>query len=595
MEKKIIKDFDGFIKLNESVSGSVRVRYAPSPTSAGQHVGGVRTALYNYLFAKQNKGEFIMRLEDTDQSRFVPEAEKNFMDVFDWLGIEFDESPSKGGPYGPYRQSERKEIYKQYYKQLIDNGKAYYAFDTAEDLDLVRSEVENFSYNSETRNSMKNSLTFSKEETEKILLENNDWVVRIKYPEQPINIEVDDIIRGRVVVNTSTLDDKVIWKKKDELPTYHLANIVDDHLMKITHVIRGEEWLPSAPLHVYLYDCFGWGAPKFAHLPLILGPNGGKLSKRDGDKYGFSVYPLSWINPDGKLVEGYKDQGYLPESVINFLAFIGWNPGTEKEIYTMDELIQDFDLKRINKAGGKFNPVKAAWFNGQHLKMTPTEKLIGAFKTELKKRGINKDDNFIYKVVDENKGKVNFIKDLYDVVCYYFEKPKSYDEKVLRKWNENTSDILDGFKDALSFIPNWKEDSIKNVFENYVENIGIKFGEIMPFLRVVLTGLPGGSSIFEIMEVVGKDDVLNRLSDLDSFGKNTKIDDKKEEVVINNQKSEHLVKELELAKASLSGIEARLENENFVNRAPKNVVDAERQKAEELKIKIQEIEKELNS
>lgn len=594
MDMKIVRNFDGFVKMNESVSGSVRVRYAPSPTSAGQHVGGVRTALYNYLFAKQNKGEFIMRLEDTDQSRFVPEAEKNFMDVFDWLGIEFDESPSKGGPYGPYRQSERKEIYKHYYKQLIDNGKAYYAFDTAEDLDLVRSEVENFSYNSETRNSMKNSLTFSKEETEKILLENNDWVVRIKYPDEPINIEVDDIIRGRVVVNTSTLDDKVIWKKKDELPTYHLANIVDDHLMKITHVIRGEEWLPSAPLHVYLYDCFGWNAPKFAHLPLILGPNGGKLSKRDGDKYGFSVYPLSWVNPDGKLVEGYKDQGYLPESVINFLAFIGWNPGTEKEIYTMDELIQDFDLKRINKAGGKFNPVKAAWFNGQHLKMTPTEKLIDDFKTDLKKRGINKDDDFIYKIVDENKGKVNFIKDLYNVVCYYFEKPKSYDEKVLRKWNENTFDILDGFKDALSFIPNWKEDSIKNVFETYVENIGIKFGEIMPFLRVVLTGLPGGSSIFEIMVVVGKDDVLNRLSDLDSFGKNTKIDDKKEEVVINNQKSEHLVKELELAKASLSGIEARLENENFVNRAPKIVVDAERQKAEDLKVKIIELEKEVN-
>lgn len=596
MGKKNIKDFDGFIKLNESVSGTVRVRFAPSPTGA-LHVGGVRTALYNYLFAKKNNGKMILRIEDTDSERFVPGAEKYIQEAFDWLGIEFDESPSKGGFYGPYRQSERKEIYKQYYKQLIDSGKAYYAFDTANDLDLVRSEVENFSYNSETRNSMKNSLTFSKEETEKLLLGNNDWVVRIKYPDEPINIEVDDIIRGRVVVNTSTLDDKVIWKKKDELPTYHLANIVDDHLMKITHVIRGEEWLPSAPLHVYLYDCFGWDAPKFAHLPLILGPNGGKLSKRDGDKYGFSVFPLTWIDPrdTSKVSSGYREDGYTPEAVLNILAFIGWNPGTEKEIYTMDELIQDFDLKRINKAGGKFNPVKAAWFNGQHLKMTPTEKLIGAFKTELKKRGINKDDNFIYKVVDENKGKVNFIKDLYDDVCYYFEKPKSYDEKVLRKWNENTSDILDGFKDSLSFIPNWKEDSIKNVFENYVENIGIKFGEIMPFLRVVITGLPGGSSIFEIMEVVGKDDVLNRLSDLDSFGKNTKIDDKKEEVVINNKKSEHLVKELELAKASLSGIEARLENENFVNRAPKNVVDAERQKAEELKIKIQEIEKELNS
>lgn len=594
MDKKIIKDFVDFTKLNESISGSVRVRYAPSPTSAGQHVGGVRTALYNYLFAKQNKGKFIMRLEDTDQSRFVPEAEKNFQDVFDWLGIEFDESPSKGGPYGPYRQSERKEIYKQYYNQLIDSGKAYYAFDTAEELDSARNKFENFSYNFETRNNMKNSLTLSSEETERMLADNTDWVVRIKYPDVPVNIEVNDIIRGRVVVNTSTLDDKVIWKKKDELPTYHLANIVDDHLMKITHVIRGEEWLPSAPLHVYLYECFGWVSPIFAHLPLILGPNGGKLSKRDGDKYGFSVYPLSWVNPDGKLVDGYKDQGYLPESVINFLAFIGWNPGTEKEIYTMDELIRDFDLKRINKAGGKFNPVKAAWFNGQHLKMTPTEKLIGVFKSELKKRGINKDDNFIYKVVDENKGKVNFIKDLYDVVCYYFEKPKSYDEKVLRKWNENTSDDLDGFKDALSFISNWKEDIIKNVFETYVENIDIKFGEIMPFLRVVLTGLSSGYSIFEIMEVVGKDEVLNRLSDLESFGKNIKVEDKKEDVLINKQKSEHLMKELELAKTSLNGIETRLANVNFVSRAPQSVVDAERQKAEDLKVKIIELEKEVN-
>lgn len=595
MGKKIIKDFGGFIKLNESVSGTVRVRFAPSPTGA-LHVGGVRTALYNYLFAKKNNGKMILRIEDTDSERFVPGAEKYIQEAFDWLGIEFDESPSKGGSYGPYRQSERKEIYKQYYKQLIDSGKAYYAFDTANDLDLVRSEVENFSYNSETRNSMKNSLTFSKEETEKLLLENNDWVVRIKYPDEPINIEVDDIIRGRVVVNTSTLDDKVIWKKKDELPTYHLANIVDDHLMKITHVIRGEEWLPSAPLHVYLYDCFGWDAPKFAHLPLILGPNGGKLSKRDGDKYGFSVFPLTWIDPrdTSKVSSGYREDGYTPEAVLNILAFIGWNPGTEKEIYTMDELIQDFDLKRINKAGGKFNPVKAAWFNGQHLKMTPTEKLIGAFKTELKKRGINKDDNFIYKVVDENKGKVNFIKDLYDVVCYYFEKPKSYDEKVLRKWNENTSDDLDGFKDALSFISNWKEDIIKNVFETYVENIDIKFGEIMPFLRVVLTGLSSGSSIFEIMEVVGKDEVLNRLSDLESFGKNIKVEDKKEDVVINKQKTEHLMKELELAKTSLNGIETRLANANFVSRAPQSVVDAERQKAEDLKVKIIELEKEVN-
>lgn len=593
MSKKILKDFDTFIKTNESVSSTVRVRYAPSPTSAGQHCGGVRTALYNYLFAKKNNGKFIMRLEDTDQTRFVPEAEKNFMDVFNWLGIEFDESPQKGGPYGPYRQSERKDIYNKYYKQLIDNGKAYYAFDKAEELDVAREKIGNFSYNFETRNSMKNSLTLSQEETDRLLSETNDWVVRIKYPDVPVNIEVDDIIRGRVVVNTSTLDDKVIWKKKDELPTYHLANIVDDHLMKISHVIRGEEWLPSAPLHVYLYECFGWTAPKFAHLPLILGPNGGKLSKRDGDKYGFSVYPLSWVNPEGKLVEGYKEQGYLPESVINFLAFIGWNPGTEKEVYTMDELIQDFDLKRINKAGGKFNPVKAAWFNGEHLKMTPTESLVDDFKIELKKHGINIHDKVIYKIVDENKGKVNFIKDLYNVVSYYFVKPKTYEEKVTRKWNDETSDNLDGLKDALSFITTWTEENIKNVFENYVQNIGIKFGEIMPFLRVVLTGVSNGSSIFGIMEVMGKDEVLDRLSKLDSFDKNDKVEDKIDDV-LNKHNTEHIIKELEIAKSSLSGIESRLSNPNFVSRAPQVVVDTERQKVKDLKVKISELEKQIN-
>lgn len=592
---KKVKDFNGFVKMNESVGTEVRVRFAPSPTGA-LHVGGVRTALYNYLFAKQNNGKMILRIEDTDSERFVPGAEKYIQDAFDWLGIEFDESPSKGGQYGPYRQSERKEIYKQYYKQLIDSGRAYYAFDTAVELDDARNKVENFSYNFETRNNMKNSITLSSEETEKLLADNTDWVVRIKYPDVPVNIEVNDIIRGRVVVNTSTLDDKVIWKKKDELPTYHLANIVDDHLMKITHVIRGEEWLPSAPLHVYLYECFGWVAPIFAHLPLILGPNGGKLSKRDGDKYGFSVFPLTWKDPKdtSKVSSGYREDGYTPEAVLNILAFIGWNPGTEKEIYTMDELIQDFDLKRINKAGGKFNPVKAAWFNGQHLKMTSTEDLVEQFKSELEKRGIHKDSDFIYKVVDENKGKVNFIKDLYDVVCYYFEKPKSYDDKVLRKWNDNTSNILLGLKEKLSSISVWKSDNIKNDFENYVESTGIKFGEILPFLRIVLTGLSGGTSVFDIMEAIGKIDVIARLSNLDEFGKPTKVEDVKSDVV-NIQRIDQLTKELEIAKTSLTGIEARLSNQNFVSRAPQNVVDSERKKVDELKLKIQEIEKELNS
>ena len=386
------------------------------------------------MFAKNLGGKLILRIEDTDRSRFVPGAEQHFQDVFEWLGIEFDESPSKGGNYGPYRQSERTDIYEKYYKELISNGYAYYAFDSTDSLNTARENDMNFSYNFQTRNDMINSLTLSKEETDVLLKENNDWVVRIKYPDTPTIITVNDIIRGKVTVNTSTLDDKVIWKKKDGLPTYHLANIVDDHLMKITHVIRGEEWLPSAPLHVFLYQSFGWTSPQFAHLPLILGPNGGKLSKRDGDKYGFSVYPISWYNSVTKSkVLGYKDLGFLPSAVLNLLAFIGWNPGTEKEVYTLDELIKDFDLKRVNKAGGKFNPVKAAWFNGQHLKNTPTIELVDSFKDILIEKGIERDSEFIFNIVDENKGKVNFIKEMYDIVNYLFETPTEYDKKLFEK------------------------------------------------------------------------------------------------------------------------------------------------------------------
>lgn len=593
---KILKDFNDFSvlgRLNESVNNTVRVRFAPSPTGA-LHCGGVRTALYNYLFAKKNGGKLILRIEDTDQDRFVPGAEKYIQDAFDWLGIEFDESPSKGGQYGPYRQSERKNIYNKYYKDLIDSGKAYYAFDTASELESARENLPNFSYNFETRNDLKNSLTLSKEETERLLIENNDWVVRIKYPDTPITIEVDDLIRGKVVVNTSTLDDKVIWKKKDELPTYHLANIVDDHLMKITHVIRGEEWLPSAPLHVYLYQCFGWDAPKFAHLPLILGPNGGKLSKRDGLKYGFSVFPLKWTDPldPTKTSSGYKEDGFTPETVINMLAFIGWNPGTEKEVYTMDELIKDFDIKRINKAGGKFNPVKAAWFNGQHLKNTPTEKLVDSFKEVLESKGIKKDYDFIFKVVDENKGKVNFIKDLYEVVNFLFEKPKNYDEKTMKKWNDKSSELLTGLKNELEDCTIWKESNIQKTFEDFVSNNNIKFGDVAPILRLVLTGYGNGSSIFGIMEMIGKKETLNRLTDLSKFEKDDNVnstDTKKS----NNVNNDILTKELETATNSLNGILSRLSNDNFISRAPASVIEKEKEKVEQLKLKISELEKEL--
>ena len=443
---------------------------------------------------------------------------------------------------------------------------------------------------------MKNSLRLPDSEIERLLLETNDWVVRIKYPDVPVTIEVDDIIRGKVVVDSSTLDDKVIWKKKDELPTYHLANIVDDHLMLISHVIRGEEWLPSAPLHVYLYQCFGWNSPLFAHLPLILGPSGAKLSKRDGDKYGFSVYPIGFTNTEtGVYVNGYKDDGYTPEAVINMLAFIGWNPGTEKEVYTMDELINDFDLKRINKAGGKFNPVKAAWFNGQHLKTTPTEKLVDSFKAEMNKRGIVKDDNFIFTVIDANKGKVNFIKEIFDVAGYLFTKPTVFDIKTMKKWNNKSVSTLTNFKNEISCISEWTEINIQTVFEKYIADNNMKFGDVMPILRLVLTGLGNGSSLFNIMELLGKDETINRLSDLNSFeivGTIDIPDIVKTDVITKN--IDQLTKDLDVAKTSLKGIESRLSNDSFVSRAPVSVVESERNKIGELKIRIQEIEKEIN-
>jgi glutamyl-tRNA synthetase len=368
--------------------------------------------------------------------------------------------------------------------------------------------------------------------------------------------------------------------------------------MKITHVIRGEEWLPSAPLHVYLYDCFGWVSPEFAHLPLILGPSG-KLSKRDGDKYGFPVFPLNWVDPKdpGKTAMGYREAGYTPEAVLNLLAFIGWNPGTEKEVYTIDELIRDFDLRRINKAGAKFNPVKAAWFNNQHLKNTPTASLMKSFKDILDKRGIKKDDGFIFRVIDENKGKVNFIKDLYDVVQYLFQKPVSYDEKVMKKWNENSSDILKGLASELNDLLTWKEASIQLVFEKYVADNKIKFGEIAPILRLVLTGYGNGPSLFGIMEMLGKDETLDRLDDLSQF-EDTMTDSKEETKSEGDgqkqQRRIQLNKEMDLAKAALKGSETKLGNANFVERAPKEVVENEKKKVEDLKAKIEDIEKELS-
>lgn len=409
----------------------VRVRFAPSPTGP-LHIGGVRTALYNYLFARQHGGKLIFRIEDTDSHRFVPGAEDYIIEAFKWLGITFDEGVSFGGDKGPYRQSERREIYKTYVKQLLDAGKAYIAFDTPEELDAKRNEIKNFQYDAHTRGMMRNSLTLGEEETKRLIESGEQYVVRFKI-EPNEDVHVNDIIRGDVVINSSILDDKVLYKSADELPTYHLANIVDDHLMEITHVIRGEEWLPSAPLHVLLYRAFGWedSMPRFAHLPLLLKPDGkGKLSKRDGDRLGFPVFPLEWTDPKtGERSSGYRESGYLPEAVVNFLALLGWNPGTDQEILSMQELIDQFDLEKCSKAGARFDYVKGTWFNHEYILKKTDAELAPDFDRILRQNGIEAPMERVTAVVGMMKSRVNFIKELWPLCKFFFVAPESYDEK----------------------------------------------------------------------------------------------------------------------------------------------------------------------
>lgn len=531
MKLNNLTEFDLFVqKMNENVGGTVVTRFAPSPTGA-LHIGGVRTALYCYLFAKKHNGKIILRIEDTDQQRFVPGAEKYIIESLDWCGIKFDEGPHVGGPNGPYRQSERYDIYPKYAKQLIDAGKAYYCFDTPEDIEnmksrLIEKGVSSPQYDVNTRMEMKNSLTLSKEEVDKLLAEKVPYVVRIKFPENEI-ITVNDIIRGTVVANTNTLDDKVLFKS-DGLPTYHLANVVDDHLMKVTHVIRGEEWLPSAPLHFFLYEAFGWEKPSFAHLALLLKPSGaGKLSKRDGDALGFPVFPLAWTDPKtpSSTSSGYKESGYLPQAFINMLAFLGWNPGTEQEVMTMDELIDSFSLERCGKAGARFNIDKAKWFNGQYLRQVPNEQIVEELKPILKERGINLPDRTIVKMVDMNKGKVNFVKDIYDASLYLFEKPETYDKKTVeKKWNENSPIIIENLRKVLEGVHNWTSENIQRAFEGYVnENPDLNFGAVAPALRLVLTGMGNGPSLFDIMEIIGKDSTMDRMTNYDIKVKKKKM------------------------------------------------------------------------
>ena len=496
----------------------VRVRFAPSPTGP-LHIGGVRTALYNYLFAKKHNGNLILRIEDTDQSRYVDGAEEYIVNSLQWCGIKFDEGPINGGDFGPYKQSQRKDIYKKYAEFLVDNDKAYYAFDTKEELEEMRvrmkkAGVASPQYNSITRESMHNSISLSEDEVQKRIQENQKYVIRLKIPRNE-EVKINDLVRGWVVVNTNNIDDKVIFKS-DGMPTYHLANVVDDYLMKITHVIRGEEWLPSAPLHVLLYKYLGWESkqPKFAHLPLILKPDGnGKLSKRDGDRLGFPVFPLNWTNPETKEISlGYKEGGYFPEAFINMLAFLGWNPGTPQELFSLNELCKTFSLERVGRSGAKFDFDKTKWYNQQYLRSKTKTELAETLQVLLKENNINADINYVANVCEQLKERATFVKDMWDEGKYFFQQPRLYDEKTIRKkWKDNTHVILNELRLEISKIEKFTSEEIETVFKQFLESNKIKMGVLLPAFRLSLTGLGMGPSLFNIAELIGKKETLSRI------------------------------------------------------------------------------------
>ncbi len=492
----------------------VRVRFAPSPTGA-LHIGGVRTALYNYLFARRNGGEFIFRIEDTDSHRFVPGAEEYIIESFRWLGIKFDEGVGFGGNYGPYRQSERREIYKDYVKQLLDTGKAYLAFDTPEELEAKRSEIKNFQYDAHTRLQMRNSLTLSPAETQQLMAGGAQYTVRFKI-EPGKEVRVNDMIRGEVVVKSDILDDKVLYKSADELPTYHLANIVDDHLMQITHVIRGEEWLPSAPLHVLLYQAFGWEEtmPRFAHLPLLLKPEGkGKLSKRDGDRLGFPVFPLEWHDPKtGEVASGYRESGYFPEAVINFLALLGWNPGTEQELFTLEELVDAFDISKCSLHGAKFDYKKGIWFNHEYILKKSDEEIATLFAPIVANNGVDEPLERITQVVHMMKDRVNFVKELWPLCSFFFIAPSAYDEKTVKKrWKDYSARQMSELATVLEGIEDFTVAGQEPVVMKWVEDKGYKLGDIMNAFRLTLVGEGKGPGMFDISAFLGKEETLKRL------------------------------------------------------------------------------------
>ncbi|MBP3586920.1 MAG: glutamate--tRNA ligase [Paludibacteraceae bacterium] len=497
----------------------VRVRFAPSPTGA-LHIGGVRTALYNYLFARQHGGTMLLRIEDTDSTRFVEGAEEYITEALAWLGIEIDEgicmdAPNGKGDHGPYRQSERREIYHQYVQQLLDSGHAYIAFDTPEELEAKRNSVANFQYDARTRGEMINSLTLSKEEVEQRLANGDKYVVRfLVQPNEDIHVQ--DLIRGEVVINSNIIDDKVLYKSADDLPTYHMANIVDDHLMEISHVIRGEEWLPSAPLHVLLYRALGWEdtMPQFAHLPLLLKPDGnGKLSKRDGDRLGFPVFPLEFHNKkDGSVSSGYRESGYYPEAVINFLALLGWHATGDQEMYTMQELIEQFSLERVSKSGAKFDYEKGKWFNHQYLQLKSNDELAEQFMPYLEAKGVSADTTVVAKVIGLTKDRVNFVSELWEQVNFFFVAPTEYDEKSLKKrWKEDSPKHMTEMLALLEAQEDWSAEGLDNLIMPWIAEKEYGVGVVMNAFRICLVGAARGPHIWNITDVLGKEETLARV------------------------------------------------------------------------------------
>ena len=493
----------------------VRVRFAPSPTGP-LHIGGVRTCLYNYLFAKKHGGDLLLRIEDTDSQRFVPGAEEYIIEAFKWLGIKFDEGVGVGGDCGPYRQSERRDIYKKYVQQLLDADCAYYAFDTPEELEAKRQQIPNFQYDSHTRMSGVNSLTLSADEVKKRIESGEKYVVRVKIQPNE-DVVVNDMVRGKVVINSNVLDDKVLYKSADELPTYHLANIVDDHLMGITHVIRGEEWLPSAPLHVLLYRYFGWEdtMPQFAHLPLLLKPEGnGKLSKRDGDRLGFPVFPLQWNDPvTGAISSGYRESGYQPEAVVNFLALLGWNPGTDQEMFSMQELIELFSIDRVSKSGARFNYEKGIWFNHEYLIKKSDEEVAQLFLPILKEKGYDCEMKRLTYIVSLIKERINFPADLWEQANFFFEAPTEYDEKSLKKrWKLESPQYLTELCDVLKGLDDFsKVEENEKVVLDWVASKEYHLGTMMNSFRITLVGAAKGPHIFNIIDILGKEETLSRV------------------------------------------------------------------------------------